>query len=70
MRNGPGARLILITNKEEWFQFFLTSDALDAIAFVKYFMAVDIEHFMGSTKGIDGFEVEQQVIELFQLTLH
>jgi len=48
----------------------LTNDALDAIAFVEGLVPVDIEYFVGTAKSFDGFEVEQQVVQLFQLTLH
>jgi hypothetical protein len=62
--------LVFIADKEEGLQFFLTNDALNAVELVQDLVAVDIEDFVGSTKGFDGFEMEQQVIQLFQLTLH
>jgi hypothetical protein len=62
--------LVLIADEEKGLQFLLTNDALDAIAFIQGLMAVDVEDFVGSAKGFDGFEMEQQVIQLLELTLH
>ena len=48
----------------------MSYDALYAVSFVQGFMSMDIEYFVGGAECFEGFEMEQQIVQLFQLSLH